>query len=82
MPFHSATLLLITVRNSCSLNPSLNLALIKSEQHHKSQKANNIFKKSIINDDLANCAFDNYKATNEDLARAKALCERYANNSR
>lgn len=50
------------------------------EQHHKSQKANNIFKKSIINDDLANCAFDNYKATNEDLARAKALCERYANN--
>ena len=50
------------------------------EQRHKSQKANNIFKKSIINDDLANCAFDNYKATNEDLARAKALCERYANN--
>lgn len=50
------------------------------EQRNKSQKANNIFKKSIINDDLANCAFDNYKATNEDLARAKALCERYANN--
>ncbi|RIO81075.1 DNA replication protein DnaC [Staphylococcus gallinarum] len=50
------------------------------EQRHKSQKANNIFKKLIINDDLANCTFDNYKATNEDLARAKALCERYANN--
>ncbi|MDT4012011.1 ATP-binding protein [Staphylococcus simulans] len=43
-------------------------------------KANSIFKKSIINDDLADATFDNYLPTSEQLARAKALLERYANN--
>ncbi|MGS0654905.1 ATP-binding protein [Staphylococcus arlettae] len=43
-------------------------------------RVNSIFNKSIINEDLAQCTFDNYQATNEELARAKALCERYANN--
>lgn len=50
------------------------------EKRNRVSKANSIFKKSIINEDLARCTFDNYKATNEELARAKALCERYANN--
>lgn len=53
---------------------------LEFEKRNKSAKANNIFKKSIINDDLSQCTFDNYKATNEELARAKALCERYADN--
>lgn len=53
---------------------------LKFEKRNKTAKANNIFKKSIINDDLSQCTFDNYKATNEELARAKALCERYADN--
>ncbi|WP_073504349.1 ATP-binding protein [Staphylococcus succinus] len=51
-----------------------------NEKRIKSSKANSIFKKSIINDDLANCTFENYNATNDELAKAKALCERYANN--
>lgn len=51
-----------------------------TEKRIKSSKANSIFKKSIINDDLANCTFENYNATNDELAKAKALCERYANN--
>ncbi|MFI9043372.1 ATP-binding protein [Staphylococcus saprophyticus] len=50
------------------------------EKRNRVAKANNIYKKSIINDDLAQCTFDNYKDTSEELARAKALCERYANN--
>ncbi|MDW3868341.1 ATP-binding protein [Staphylococcus saprophyticus] len=50
------------------------------EKRNRVAKANNIYKKSIINDDLAQCTFDNYKATSEELARAKALCERYATN--
>lgn len=50
------------------------------ERRNRVAKANSIFKKSIINEDLAQCTFDNYQATNEELARAKALCERYANN--
>ncbi|MEB7677866.1 ATP-binding protein [Staphylococcus saprophyticus] len=50
------------------------------EKRNRVAKANNIYKKSIINDDLAQCTFDNYKATGEELARAKALCERYATN--
>lgn len=53
---------------------------LEFEKRNKTAKANNIFKKSIINDDLSQCTFDNYKATNEELARAKALCERYAEN--
>ncbi|MEB6059561.1 ATP-binding protein [Staphylococcus pseudoxylosus] len=53
---------------------------LEFEKRNKTAKANNIFKKSIINDDLSQCTFDNYKATNEELARAKALCERYADN--
>lgn len=43
-------------------------------------KANSIFKKSIINDDLADSNFDNYEPTSENLAKAKTLLERYANN--
>lgn len=50
------------------------------EKRNKANKANSIFKKSIINDDLSQCSFDNYQDTNKELARAKALCERYANN--
>lgn len=50
------------------------------DKRNKSAKANSIFKKSIINDDLSQCTFDNYKATNEELTRAKALCERYVEN--
>lgn len=53
---------------------------LEFEKRNKSAKANNIFKKSIINDDLSQCTFNNYKATNEELARAKTLCERYADN--
>ena len=50
------------------------------EKRNRVSKANSIFKKSIINEELAHCNFDNYQATNDDLARAKSLCERYANN--
>ncbi|SCU31476.1 hypothetical ATP binding phage protein [Staphylococcus xylosus] len=53
---------------------------LEFEKRNKSAKANSIFKKSIINDDLSQCTFDNYQSTNEELARAKALCERYADN--
>lgn len=50
------------------------------DKHNRIAKANSIFKKSIINQGLAQCTFNNYQATNEELSRAKALCERYANN--
>lgn len=50
------------------------------EKRNRVAKANNIYKKSIINEDLAQCTFDNYQGTNEELSRAKALCERYAKN--
>lgn len=50
------------------------------ERNQQRIKANAIFKKSIINDDLADATFDNYQPTSEQLARAKALLERYANN--
>lgn len=53
---------------------------VEFEKRNRVSKANNIFKKSIINEELAHCSFDNYQATNDDLARAKSLCERYANN--
>lgn len=43
-------------------------------------KANSIFNKSIINDDLADADFSNYEPTSQQLARAKELLERYANN--
>jgi DNA replication protein DnaC len=53
---------------------------VEFEKRNRVAKANNIFKKSIINDDLAQCSFDDYQATNDELKRAKSLCERYAAN--
>lgn len=70
------------VKDGCDCE-MIELAKQKKEENEKrikSSKANIIFKKSIINDDLANCTFENYNATNDELAKAKAVCERYANN--
>ena len=50
------------------------------EKHNKSRKANSIFNKSIINDDVAGCTFENYVTDNQMLGRALELCKRYANN--
>ena len=59
------------------------LAKESTENFKKKQqriKTNAIFKKSIINDDLADADFNNYDPTSQQLAKAKALLERYANN--
>lgn len=70
------------IKDGCDCD-MIALAKQKTEDFKKKQqrnKANAIFNKSIINDDLADATFDNYIPTSQSLEKAKALLERYATN--
>ena len=57
-----------------------------TENYHKKQrriKAEKIFKQSIVNQSLANATFDSYEVdeqTQPQLAKAKRICKKYADN--
>lgn len=70
------------VKDGCDCD-MIALAKQSTENYKKKQrrnKAERIFKQSIMNEDLKQASFDNYKPTNHQLEYAKQLCKRYADN--
>ncbi|MGX0340927.1 ATP-binding protein [Staphylococcus hominis] len=70
------------VKDGCDCD-MIALAKQSTENYKKKQrrnKAERIFKQSIMNEDLKQASFGNYEPTNKQLEYAKQLCKRYADN--